>query len=85
MSVQADILRYLLSVSPRTDEQALVDIKTYINSSDDITFAQLRKRMTEAARPYDYAAIRDDISKKYGIDIDQKTIKMMMEVAKFWA
>lgn len=74
----ADIINFIQSLEPKTEEDQVAEIKEAIEYEEFATVKDIKKRITEITQPYDYKQICEEILKRFGVVYKPADIKKII-------
>ncbi len=74
----SDVINYLQTIEPKTEEEQVEEIKNVIMEEDLTTVKDIKKRITEITQPYDHKKICEEILSKFGVVYKVADVKKLM-------
>lgn len=77
----ADLIEFLQHQQPKTEEEIVVEIKEFVEN-EEFTLKELKKKISELSKPYDYSNLCEEILKKFGVVYKVPDIKKLLSIVE---
>lgn len=78
----SEIIEFLKTITPKTDEEMIDEIKIYIEETENLTIKDLKKKLNEISQPYNFKEITEELLKKFGVIYKIPDIKKLINVVE---